>query len=533
MMKVWGERCGCGCWCRSTRSSCHHTNYNVLFLNSMHEKYLDVQVAVSSAAQLFSPALWGKETTSTDTIYTDQNKPLTGHLRIPEYQRPYRWGAQQIEALLQDLHEHKQNNQNQPNLHYYLGSLILHQKDDELNIIDGQQRITTLALLASQIKQKENQISALLKGLEFSHEISQKQIRHNLKMIQERQDSWQELIDLERLQFTLVITRSEDDAYRFFETQNSGGVRLGGPDIIKAHHLRAIAKHSDQRSHLKNFALRWERMGKLDEVIDALLKARYWQAINMRELPSHRQTTAVRDCIVSELAQQTGTAAQDIAYGRSQRQTGLAGEIQQSFAQQGYEMRQPLNAGINTVRYLAYFQDLQKRYLPHFQARKGREPDESNLLHLPDYLDFVRVVATLQGCDYLHGLYQACLLLYISQFGEQQLEQAARKLFRVVYSRRLSNQKAVRETSVPAFVREYPVLDWIAISYTPQQCFVLLDAFELKVDPSNLDANSVKRRFVDAVVELFDIQPNTTLQGQAFADDFGKKLNRAVMTDSK
>lgn len=499
----------------------------------MQEQDLGVQVAVCSAAQLFSPALWGKGATSTDTIYTDQNKPLTGRLRIPEYQRPYRWGAQQIDALLQDLHEHRKNNQNHPDLHYYLGSLILHQKDDELNIIDGQQRVTTLALLASQLEQQRLKIAGLLEGLKFSHEISQKQIRHNLKMIQERQDAWQELIDLERLQFTLVITRSEDDAYRFFETQNSGGVRLGGPDIIKAHHLRAIAKHNKQRSHLKSFALRWERMGKLDEVIDALLKGRYWQAIHMRELPSHRQTTAVRDCIVSELAQQTGTAAQDIAYGRSQRQTGLAGEIQQNFAQQGYEMRQPLNAGINTVRYLAYFQDLQNRYLPHFQARKRREADESNLLHLPDYRYFVRVVATLQGCDYLHSLYQACLLLYISQFGEQQLEQAAKRLFRVVYSRRLSNQKAVREASVPAFVREHPVLDWIAISYTPQQCFALLDAFELKVEPSNLDANSVKRRFLDSVAKLFDIEPSTTLQGQAFADDFGKKLKLAVQGETK
>lgn len=499
---------------------------------TMQEQDLGVQVAVCSAAQLFSPTLWGKGANSTDIIYTDQHKPVTGRLRIPEYQRPYRWGAQQIDALLQDLHEHKKNNQDHPDLHYYLGSLILHQKDDELNIIDGQQRITTLALLSSQMKQQPK-IDALLEGLEFSHEISQKQIRHNLKMIQERQEAWQELIDLERLQFTLVITRSEDDAYRFFETQNSGGVRLGGPDIIKAHHLRAIAKHNKQRSHLKNFALRWERMGKLDEVIDALLKARYWQTIHMRDLPSHRQSTAVRDCIVSELAQQTGTDAEDIAYGRSQRQTGLAGEIQQNFAQQGYEMRQPLNAGINTVRYLAYFQNLQKRYLPHFQAKKGRKHDESNLLHLSDYRDFVRVVATLKGCDYLHNLYQACLLLYVSQFGEQQLEQAARKLFRVVYSRRLSNQKAVREASVPAFVREYPVLDWIAISYTPRQCFVLLDAFELKVEPSNLDSNSVKRRFLNAVAELFGIELNTTLQGQAFADDFGKKLKQAVQREPK
>ncbi|QIL44471.1 DUF262 domain-containing protein [Acidovorax sp. HDW3] len=48
----------------------------------------------------------GGNTHNADTIYT---KPVTGRLRIPEYQRPYRWGEQQINALLQDLHEHKKN----------------------------------------------------------------------------------------------------------------------------------------------------------------------------------------------------------------------------------------------------------------------------------------------------------------------------------------------------------------------------------------------------------------------------------------
>lgn len=506
----------------------------------MQEQDLGVQVAVCSAAQLFSPALWGKETASTDTIYTDLKKPVTGRLCIPPYQRPYRWSAQQIDALLQDLHEHRKNNQDHPDLHYYLGSLILHQekKDDDkiyLNIIDGQQRVTTLALLSSQLEQQRPKIAALLEDLEFSHEISQKQIRHNLKKIQERQDAWQELIDLERLQFTLVITRSEDDAYRFFETQNSGGVRLGGPDIIKAHHLRAIVKHKEQKPHLKNFALQWERMGELDDVIDVLLKARYWQAIHMRELPSYRQTTAVRDCIVSELAQQTGTAAEDIAYGRNQRQTGLAGEIQQNFFQQGYEMRQPLNAGINTVRYLAYFQDLQKRYW-----------DTPEITQLADYQHFISQVKELPGSGYLHGLFKTCLLLYISQFGGQQLEQAARKLFRVAYSPRVTTARAVREASVYKLVFDTYLLDRIVQSYTPEQCFAWLDAFELQIDSSNLvkepkdwtgtepePASSVKRHFVDKVANLFQIQLDTTLSAQDFAEDFSKKLTKAVQGEAK
>ena len=307
-------------------------------------------------------------------------------------------------------------------------------------------------------------------------------------------------IDFNKLQFSLVITQSEDDAYRFFETQNTGGVRLGGPDIIKAHHLRAVEK-----LHQPQFARQWEAMGPLDSTVSALLKGRLWKSIGSRELPSHNQTKLMRDCIVAELAQQVGIGG-DVAYGRIRRQVGLAGEVVQQADQQGYEVRQPLNEGINTIRYLAYFQGLYQRY--------WQRPD---LPHLREYQQFIEWLKGLSGCGYLEKLYEACLLLYISQFGENQLERAAKKLFRVVYSRRVSNQKSVRENSVPAFVREYPILDWIAASYTPEQCFEFLDSFSLRVDSSNLDKSSVKRRFMDAVCKQFGLQLDTGQYESGFA----------------
>ena len=115
-------------------------------------------------------------------------------------------------------------------------------------------------------------------------------------------------------------------------------------------------------------------------------------------------------------------------------------------------------------------------------------------------------------------------MLYISQFGEHQLEQAAKKLFRVVYSRRVSNQKAVREQTVPAFTRDTPVLDWIALSYTPEQCFELLDAFTLVVDGSNLNINSTKKRFMDAVVRHFKL----AIESDNYQKDFAQALTLAV-----
>lgn len=463
---------------------------------------MTVQVATCSAAQLFSGCLLPGHFPVTDAIVTSVGHKVVGELTIPEYQRPYCWQDKQLKGLLDDMDSHTKRHANLP---YYLGSLILHQENGKLNIIDGQQRITTLALMSCLLGSEQTLDSALV----YEHPTSQQQIKHNLKWLNDRAAQWQPLIDFSKLQFTLVITQSEDDAYRFFETQNTGGVRLGGPDIIKAHHLRAVDK-----LHQPQFARQWEALGKLDSTVAALLKGRYWQGVKPRELPSHNQQKLIRDAVVAELAQATGDGG-DIAYGRIRRQIGLAGDVSQQADQQGYEVRQPLNAGINSIRYLTYFQGLHKRY--------WQQPD---LPHLKDYQQFVEWLKGREGCGYLERLYEACLLLYISQFGENQLDIAAKKLFRVVYSRRVSNQKSVRENSIPSFIKEQPVLDWIASSYTPEQCFAFLDGFTLTVDPGNLNKNSVKRRFVEAVCEQFGLQLDARQYDKVFADALSQKITR-------
>lgn len=61
--------------------------------------------------------------------------------KIPEYQRPYRWGTDQALQLLDDLEETSDRGGDEP---YFLGSLVLVEQDDgSFDVIDGQQRLTT------------------------------------------------------------------------------------------------------------------------------------------------------------------------------------------------------------------------------------------------------------------------------------------------------------------------------------------------------------------------------------------------------
>ena len=80
---------------------------------------------------------------------------LTGtkeKILIPEYQRSYAWTEDQVITLFDDLVEYT-NNQNESS--YFLGCIVSFTNENkEQEIIDGQQRITTLFLLLRAIHKK-------------------------------------------------------------------------------------------------------------------------------------------------------------------------------------------------------------------------------------------------------------------------------------------------------------------------------------------------------------------------------------------
>jgi len=67
---------------------------------------------------------------------------------VPQYQRPFAWQNQQINELFEDI----ENNINEEE--YFLGTIVLAKKDgDKLEIIDGQQRISTIVIFFSALKE--------------------------------------------------------------------------------------------------------------------------------------------------------------------------------------------------------------------------------------------------------------------------------------------------------------------------------------------------------------------------------------------
>lgn len=88
---------------------------------------------------------------------------------IPEYQRPYAWSDEQIQTLFEDLVEYTENNNEST---YFLGTIVsFENENNEQEIIDGQQRITSLFLLLRALYSKLNSMTETKEVKNFKGQI--------------------------------------------------------------------------------------------------------------------------------------------------------------------------------------------------------------------------------------------------------------------------------------------------------------------------------------------------------------------------
>lgn len=164
-------------------------------------------------------------------------------LSIPVYQRIYCWDKKNVDRLLKDVFG--------ADGEYRLGSIILQRKSDRYEIIDGQQRLTTLGMMFHRMG--VNGIK-LLDGSYKSKE-SRDYIAYNKYLINTFLSGRKPLSEqqiktkMENLTFSVLVLNEDSIhlAYTFFSNQNSKGIPLADYDLLKAHHLRFIENEDRQR----------------------------------------------------------------------------------------------------------------------------------------------------------------------------------------------------------------------------------------------------------------------------------------------
>ena len=165
-------------------------------------------------------------------------------LKIPEYQRPYKWTAKNANQLLDDIIEAKASNKEV----YRVGTLILHKDGEEYIIVDGQQRTITFSLLLKAMG--ESTIPFLNQELSNNTD-SVHNVLNNHRALARRllpyqgADNKREFDQLkayikENCELIVVITDDLSEAFQFFDSQNARGKALYPHDLLKAYHLREM-----------------------------------------------------------------------------------------------------------------------------------------------------------------------------------------------------------------------------------------------------------------------------------------------------
>ena len=72
---------------------------------------------------------------------------IQGGFYVPSYQRGYRWGKDEVSRLLDDIYSNGNNN-------YCLQPVVVKRNGERFELIDGQQRLTTLFILLQYIKKE-------------------------------------------------------------------------------------------------------------------------------------------------------------------------------------------------------------------------------------------------------------------------------------------------------------------------------------------------------------------------------------------
>lgn len=212
-------------------------------------------------------------------------------LRLPTYQRPYKWSVKSARTLLDDLLAASERGGE-----YRIGSVILHENKSEgsLDIVDGQQRIVTLVLIALALGMSEEE-RGVAEVLQFgaSDTVSPVRIRENFRAIAERLRSVSEE-ERKRLRglirscegdassdgdayATVVVIRVKElsAAFRLFDSQNSRGKKVSPPALLKAYHLRAMS--GAEKKELHDRVEKWEGVSPRD--IDSLFEDRLYPVL--------------------------------------------------------------------------------------------------------------------------------------------------------------------------------------------------------------------------------------------------------------
>lgn len=388
-------------------------------------------------------------------------------LRISDYQRPYVWNFTKFLKLYNDLINH-QNSAEESVFLYYLGNIILVKNEEQgYDIIDGQQRITTLLILANLLQQKE--IFHQNDGFVINSSISKDSIQANASYFRHYlEKNGTEKIKFEKINITYIIAEDQDQAFKFYTTLNTSGKKLGGIDIIKPFHLQVVNK-ANQEEKARLFEQYQFSNNLLDYIIKISLRIRYWTGFTFRDFPRSHENNW-NEILPEEFANTEMLSGRDYKYATIIEEKKIP-----TIAVPTYQINQPLYKGENTIHYLVYWGQLWMKMKVKLKSEIFDKLDKLNG----------------KGTEFNREYYEMALLCYGSKYGEKAIEddcftEIAKGLFKVCFYTRLT--KPCSKNSIQKIEQENQLLKRILHAYDKNEIINYCNDF---FDETTLDNTTI------------------------------------------
>lgn len=206
---------------------------------------------------------------SIDELFSGSEKTT---FEIPIYQRNYAWENDEISALVQDVYDAYKNYTNSP---YYIGTLVSYNKGDRVfEVIDGQQRLTTIRLILDALeipytnkltyraRRKSDKTLEYISGKKksksnYSVEVDEKDygiengFNYSKSAIGEIVPSEDKAGFIAYFKSNVHIIHyqvpKDIDLNHYFEIMNSRGEQLEKHEIIKANLMQKLANDEERR----------------------------------------------------------------------------------------------------------------------------------------------------------------------------------------------------------------------------------------------------------------------------------------------
>lgn len=418
-------------------------------------------------------------------------KELYNTYVIPPYQRPYKWHKSHVIQLLDDLYENIYIGRRT----YRVGTLIVHDEGNTHNIVDGQQRLTTLSLILYYLGEKDK----LLQNQEYTNEISKNNLIYNYEQIKQwfgakRLEINEEMFLNElkdKCEFVVITVYHQDEVFQLFDTQNSRGKELYPHDLLKAFHLREMDKDGYTNKEIEQYVIKWEdyllekNNPLLDILNNHLYRIRKWVkgepkysfyksdlnefkgiSLYKKTKYNYEQPLRILDKTISSISHNFG--------------------ITQTYP---FQIDMRIINGRNFFDYVFYYIELKKLLFEGNETFKKFHSEKCT-----NYTGSSRI-----GDMKIRNLFENICLLFVDRFNLEAFNESVyyKEFYKNVYQLRLENN-AISENSILNHYKAFRFFKSIPKSYSPEE--LKIDLFCNYIPKGEWNENE----YVKGVKPIFD-----------------------------